>query len=797
MNLLRCVFLLLTLAGGSLLLIAQNVPGYGWSSFGVLPFRGYDFVIVKAPTRYVAYYTRHSTTTLQELGSDAPGRAFSTDLKSWTVDSGDICATSGDLCMGARVGAMTLPDGRMRMFRNPGGRLISLISTDGVVWTLESGTRFTQDTTSIYERGNFALELASFVTLPDGSVRMYYEGGVVPGSPGTPAYYNQDPTFNGALLKATGMILSAISRDSGLTWVREPGVRINPLVQGPARNQRRDDGSFYTEINAADVTAVAVTENGRTVYRIYAPAWGTGTVSYVSTDGLSFVLEGAVPADQGDAKAVVLPDGRTWLVANQYPDGIDNTIVYGPQSLFLEGTRADVTLLPLGTQFPPPGIPPNLKSNSFHSILLGVTGTAGGPVTLAAVSSSATNCADLCSFHPEYYSFTPASGTPPFTTVMTYIGPANYIADSLIVRANTADSSAVAAITCMDEQLGQSVSTPFCQLKALDLPMNQMSFGFTPGAAASTQVSNILSPGGPGYPFTVSSSVPWASVTPATGVAPQRLSVKVDPAGLAPGTYTGTITISAEGTTEKIAITTVVSNGPVITSVRNAASSDSTVSPNSFVTVFGSGFTTSSAIWNPATSLPTDLAGVSAKVNGKDAFISYASPGQLNILTPPDTASGNVSVAVTNSAGTATANIILQQITPSWFSYSVGATTWAAALLGNTATYVAPAGSLSGITSRSAKVGDTLQLYANGLGATIPVPPPGIVLTSNYPLDDLSRVKVTIGGKPATVLFAGLVSSGLYQVNVQVPAGIATGELPVVMFVDGQPTQSGVTLNFQ
>ncbi len=44
---------------------------------------------------------------------------------------------------------------------------------------------------------------------------------------------------------------------------------------------------------------------------------------------------------------------------------------------------------------------------------------------------------------------------------------------------------------------------------------------------------------------------------------------------------------------------------------------------------------------------------------------------------------------------------------------------------------------------------------------------PGAAPTTN-------PVSVTMGGKPATVLFAGLSGAGLYQVNVQVPA-IAAG----------------------
>ena len=47
-----------------------------------------------------------------------------------------------------------------------------------------------------------------------------------------------------------------------------------------------------------------------------------------------------------------------------------------------------------------------------------------------------------------------------------------------------------------------------------------------------------------------------------------------------------------------------------------------------------------------------------------------------------------------------------------------------------------------------------------------------------------------------TVLYAGLTYAGVYQVNIQVPSGLGTGELPVVMTVNGQVTQ-GATLNFQ
>jgi uncharacterized protein (TIGR03437 family) len=57
---------------------------------------------------------------------------------------------------------------------------------------------------------------------------------------------------------------------------------------------------------------------------------------------------------------------------------------------------------------------------------------------------------------------------------------------------------------------------------------------------------------------------------------------------------------------------------------------------------------------------------------------------------------------------------------------------------------------------------------------------------------------VTIGGTPATVSFAGVVpgAAGVYQINVQVPAAAANGDLPVVVQADTGTTAT-TTLTVQ
>jgi uncharacterized protein (TIGR03437 family) len=57
-------------------------------------------------------------------------------------------------------------------------------------------------------------------------------------------------------------------------------------------------------------------------------------------------------------------------------------------------------------------------------------------------------------------------------------------------------------------------------------------------------------------------------------------------------------------------------------------------------------------------------------------------------------------------------------------------------------------------------------------------------------------VSVTIGGQPAVVQFAGLTPgfAGLYQVNVQIPAGVTpSASVPLVISQDGVPSNT-VTL---
>jgi uncharacterized protein (TIGR03437 family) len=206
----------------------------------------------------------------------------------------------------------------------------------------------------------------------------------------------------------------------------------------------------------------------------------------------------------------------------------------------------------------------------------------------------------------------------------------------------------------------------------------------------------------------------------------------------------------------------------------NGASFKDGIATGSWVAIFGQNLAageralTSDDLVNG--SMPTSLGGVSVNIKNKTAFLYYVSPTQVNVLAPADASTGAVSVTVTNSAGTsAAASATLLAAAPALFASN-----------GNVAT-----------SAVSAKAGDSIELFGTGFGATSPAVTPGVVFQGSAPL--VAAATVTIGGMNAVVSYAGLVGTGLNQLNVVVPA-LAAGTYPVVATVGGASSQSGVTL---
>jgi uncharacterized protein (TIGR03437 family) len=337
-----------------------------------------------------------------------------------------------------------------------------------------------------------------------------------------------------------------------------------------------------------------------------------------------------------------------------------------------------------------------------------------------------------------------------------------------------------------------------------------LNFSYTIGTAAPTPQSVHVTASGGSAQFTATASptAPWLVVSQPTNSTPADLSVGINATGLAAGTYTGTISITSpsSATTPAASITvnlTIVAvPTPIITAIQNAASATvGPISPGENIVLYGTNIGpagTTPVMGNIVNgALATTVAQTQVLFDGVAAPIYYTSTGQTSVFVPYGIA-GRATTQIVVSVQGVKSNPIAQSVTstvPGVYtlnsSGSGPAVAWNYALNGN----------YTGINSASNPVvkGGVVSLYLTGEGVT--TAPPGLdgaVVTNLY--KPLATVTATVGGQPATVQYAGSAPGSIYgvmQVNVQIPASIASGAQTLVVNVGGNNSQSNVTISVQ
>ena len=213
-----------------------------------------------------------------------------------------------------------------------------------------------------------------------------------------------------------------------------------------------------------------------------------------------------------------------------------------------------------------------------------------------------------------------------------------------------------------------------------------------------------------------------------------------------------------------------------------------------WVAIFGTNLSASTLEWGGSDFvnglLPTSLDGVSVSIDGIPAYVEYISPMQINVLAPDDATTGSVQIQVTAAGQTSNSFAAQkQQYAPSFFTFDNGK--YVAALHNSNYTYVGSSSIIGGATP--AQPGEVIDLYGTGFGPTDPATPTSQLVTSAVPLP-ANSVQITIGGVAASVSFAGITASGLYQFDVTVPNNLPSGDAAVVATIGGQQTQSGLSI---
>lgn len=213
--------------------------------------------------------------------------------------------------------------------------------------------------------------------------------------------------------------------------------------------------------------------------------------------------------------------------------------------------------------------------------------------------------------------------------------------------------------------------------------------------------------------------------------------------------------------------------------------------PGELATIFGSNLTTSNGINLASTlPLPTEFLKVSLKVDGTPAALfavdNVNGQQQINFQVPWEVA-GKPAASIEITDGGATSPPVAVPVLaaqPAIFSYTSGGKVFGAILHANFQL---------ADSAHPAKPGETVLIYCTGLGEVVSPPADGAPGNGQA---TIAKPVVAIGGNPAAVSFSGLAPGfvGLYQVNAEIPAVVASGNASVSMVIAGAGKSSNSVL---
>ncbi|HBY59909.1 MAG TPA: hypothetical protein DEH78_08800 [Solibacterales bacterium] len=243
-------------------------------------------------------------------------------------------------------------------------------------------------------------------------------------------------------------------------------------------------------------------------------------------------------------------------------------------------------------------------------------------------------------------------------------------------------------------------------------------------------------------------------------------------------------------------VSTLINNSRRGVEIVNAATfAAGPVAPDSIVTARGSRLATATAQAESA-ALPTALAGTIVRIRDArgiehSAPMSYASPGQINLVLPAAVAPGAGTVTVTAGDGfTQTGTVVVEPLAPSIFQLNGAGLTaaWAIRIRRDGSRTYEPVYDVAGgaVVAKPIDLGETgdqivLEIYGTGLRG------------------GSAGVLVRMGGSSLTPAYAGRQPDfpGLDQVNITVPASFRGRGAVTLTFESEGRVSNETTLTFR
>jgi glucose/arabinose dehydrogenase/PKD repeat protein len=306
---------------------------------------------------------------------------------------------------------------------------------------------------------------------------------------------------------ANGLVLGLYADTAAQPTTLLASGRVNTPVAGAWNEATIDNGPLITAGTAYWIG-------------LLNPSGSTGELRWHDRAG------GAGGAEQGSATPGLTAFPATWLTGPRWSDG--------PLSAYVLGV-------------PPGPPPPPVLATSPASLSFG--GIAGGASPAAKTISVSNTGGGSLSFtatdDASWLSVSPGSGTAPSTLSVT-VNTAGLAAGThtATVRVESA------GVTGSPQLIPVTLTLTAPQPPALSVAPGSLAFNAVEGGGAPpAQSLAIANTGGGTLSFTTSDDAAWLSASPASGTAPASVSVAVNPAGLARGTYTGNVRVDASGAT--------------------------------------------------------------------------------------------------------------------------------------------------------------------------------------------------------------------------------------------------------
>jgi uncharacterized protein (TIGR03437 family) len=463
------------------------------------------------------------------------------------------------------------------------------------------------------------------------------------------------------------------------------------------------------------------------------------------------------------------------------------------------------TSIQVGVSFTVNQATPTLSTTPSSLSFTAIAGRGNPPAKTVTVSSSDGS--------PQ--SFT-VSGVPAWLGVSPLAGTTGQASGTLTLTPNAAaapQSGAVGTVTITPSN-GSSISL------AVSITFSPFSISATPSTltiglqAGATQTQTIAIGTVDGGSATVTLAV---SGSTAVSVGAQQLTVPAsvnviaNAAGLQAGSSpSATVTISCTSANPCTAVTVpvqvIVTAGTAPTINQNGVvpifSTVTTVQQGEWISIYGTNLGTGTFYWNG--NFPQSLGGTSVTIDGRPAYMYFVEPTQVNVQVPNDSATGTVLVVVNTPTGSITSTVTLGEFGPSFSlidSKHVAGIIYrpdgSGAYGSGSGSYdiIGPTGSSLGYRTVAATAGDVIALFGVGFGPTTPAVPAGQPFSGQAPTNN--TVTMMMNNVNVPLSFSGLSEAGVYQFNLTVPAGLGTGDVPVVALVGDMQTQNNVVIALQ